>query len=424
MNAREILDSAWPAEGDRLARVTDAVRTRVTEALPLLGTVFGLWLLTRLGYVLVTYLAGVLQLSPVPPPLQPPGFTDAILRWQRWDVNHYLIVSRVGYSEPGEANFFPLYPLSVGAVSWLLGDGSAPGFPTPDKLRLVVGMALSNLGLLVGLYAIARLAQVEGGRDGRGAASRAVRFALAYPFAIAFAVAYAEGFFLAFAALALLCARRGHWAGAALAAALGGLTRPIALILVLPLLWEYGRQHGWWARLGRPSWGQLARGAVIAGAAPAAMCVYFTYLWVRFGDFLLPLHTQQRYFGHVTMPQWRTFGIAIKRLVTTQGTGLLLFDVALVALFTAIVLLRIRRAPFAYTLYMAGLLFMTSISPTPSQADLLWGTGRYLGLAIPIYLALAEWSGRRPWLDTIWFTTGMTVQGAMTIALFQGKPVL
>lgn len=117
MNARELADRTRSVEPNLLVRTVQAVRARVAGALPVLGVVIGLWLLTRFGFLLVTYLAGVFQLAPGPVPFQPTGYSGAILGWQRWDVNHYMIISRFGYREPGATNFFPLYPLTVGAVS-------------------------------------------------------------------------------------------------------------------------------------------------------------------------------------------------------------------------------------------------------------------------------------------------------------------
>ena len=381
-----------------------------------------LWVATRIGFVAVTYLAMVLHLFHAQP-----AFSGLILSWRRWDAGWYEEISRQGYFTPQAFNFFPLYPKIWGAIAWVLGHGSGPVYPQPDRLRLLVGMALSNLGLLVGLYAIARLAEHDGGAR-EDAGPRAVRIALAYPFALTWTIAYAEGFFLAFAGLTLLFARRGRWYPAALTAALAGLTRPVALILVLPLAWEYGRQHGWWARVPRPSWGELrlaARGALVVGAAPAAIAAYFAYAYSRTGDFLLPLHNQFTYWQHVSMPQWTSIHIALHRILTMpRGTGILPLELGLLFLFGLITLARIRRLPFAYTLYMAGLLYLATSSPTPSQVDLFWGASRYLAGAIPVYLIVADWAAGRRWLEGAVLGAGFLLQGALTIALFQSQPIL
>lgn len=436
-------------------RIEDAsrlngLRGALGARLPMLGSVTLMWLGTRFAYVLVSFAALYLQTY-----LQiynhPAQFSGLILSWQRWDANWYVIVSRLGYTAPSDTNFFPLYPMSVGAVSWLLGDGSGPLFPHPDKVRLLVGMVLSNLGLLVGLYAIARLAALDGDPPSEETGGRAVRMALAYPFALAWVVAYAEGYFLAFTALTLLFARRERWYLAALMAGLAGLTRPVAIVLILPLAYEYGRRQGWWQGLAgfarvrfvrspaqprdrawsreRTTWGRtvyaLARGAVVVGAVPAALIAFSAYSYFRFGDFFLPSRTHFIYWGATPKAPWWTLGEGVLRLLkyptVSHSLGL---ELALWGLFALITLVSIRRIPFAYTLYMVGLLYMSISAPSLGQTDLIWGSGRYLAAAIPVYLIVAGWLRRRPGLDTVVLSCGLMLQGTLAVALFQGAPVL
>jgi hypothetical protein len=391
----------------------------LVRSLPLFQRVFLLWLGTRVAYLALTYMANALHLFQAGP--QVPG--GMIFSWERWDTNWYLIISRVGYQIKPEGNFFPLYPATIGWVSWLLGDGSGPIYPQPDRLRVLVAIGLSNLGLLAGLYAVARLAELDAEPGDDRAGTRAAWIMLAYPFAMAWTAPLAEGFFLAFTALALLFARKGRWYAAAVPALLAGLTRPVALILVAPLAWEYARQQGWWERLPpRPSLAGIRNvvlGAVVAGAAPAGMCIFFTYLYVRFGDFLLALHTQEKY--HVAWPLWRTAGRVMHNLLTIPDTFLLPTESFLIVLFALIIVVSIRRIPFAYMLYMAGLLYLVTAAPVTFVPDVLVGATRYLAGAIPVFLIVARWAGRRPWLETLVISTGMMLQGAITIGIFQYK---
>lgn len=391
---------------------------------PLARSVFVAWLATRAGYVLITYMANKLHLFPTNT-TNLPGW---ILSWQRWDVNWYLIVSRLGYDRPQGANFFPLFPGAMGGISWLLGDGSGPIWPQPDRIRVLVGLGLSNLGLLVGLYAIARLANLDRPPEDEDAGVRAVWITLAYPFAVSWTAPMAEGLFLAFAALTFWLARTGRWYAAAFVAFLAALTRPLAIALILPLAWEFARQQGWLrlpsrTLLSMTGVRRLAKGTVVVGAVPLGFSLFFGYLYVRFGDFLLPLHTQMRYWGHVSMPQWRTFQIAVHRLLTIQDTGLLATEIVLVVTATLIVIVRIRRLPVAYTLYMAGLLYLITAAPVPTLIDLMTGPTRYLASAIPIFLVLTSWTARRSGLQMSLIAVGMILQGALTIAWFQSSPV-
>jgi hypothetical protein len=347
--------------------------------------------------------------------------------WQEWDVNWYLIISRQGYFAPQTTAFFPLYPMSIGAVSWLLGDGSSPLYPSPDRVRLLVGMALSNLALLAALFGIARLALFERPFD-REIGPRTVLITLGFPIAIAWTVAYAESYFLALAVFTLLFARKGRWNAATGTALLLGLARPVAIILVLPLLWEYGQQHGWWRwpiRLGLSDLPGVGRGFLVAIAAPLGTALYLGYCQWRYGDFLLPLHVEGTGWLHVTRPQWWTLEEAIRRLVHEgSNTNMLGLELALIVLVALVTVVSVRKVPLAYTLYLGGLLFVATISPVPSQRDLLWGTGRYLAGAFPVFLILGAWGARRPWLAPGIACVGFLVQGALAIAWFQGQPVM
>lgn len=399
------------------------LRAALIASMPLALRVFVLWLATRIGYVAVTYMANAIHLFQSDPRALIFG---GIHSWDRWDTNWYLIIARYGYQSRTSANFFPLYPAAVGVVSWLLGHGASAVYGT---FRLLVAIGLSNLGLLVGLYAVARLSELDAEAEDDRAGTRAAWILLAYPFAMAFAAPLAEGFFLAFAALSLLLARQGRWYAVILPALLAGLTRPFGLVLVAPLAWEYARQHGWWKRPPtRPTraglW-SLVKCAVVVAAAPAGLFIYLGYLYVRFGDFLLPFHDQLTLWHHVSMPPWSTAQVVFHNLMANVTSGvdsfLLPVEVVLWISFALITIAGIRRTPFAYTLFMAGMLYVDIAAPINNFPDILTGTTRYLASAIPVFLILARWTRRQQWLETVLICSGMMLQGTIMVGIFQAR---
>ncbi len=328
--------------------------------------------------------------------------------WQQWDSGWYLDISRLGYHTPQAAAFFPLYP----ALIWLLAHlGGEQG-------RLAVALVISNLGALAGLVAMAKLAERELGGSGRPAA--ALRMALAYPFAFFLAAAYTEGLFLAFAAGALLWAREGRWARAAAAAFFAALTRNTGLILVLPLAWEFGRQAGWGKALGEPK--TLLGWLGVVAAAPLGLAAYVLYLWRRFGDPLLYVHAEHQYWHRELWGIWTTFGEAARRLVENHG-GLLPVDLALVLFFLAVTLAVLREAPFAFTLYMLGVLYTAVALPQPAQHDLIPSAGRYLTMSVPAFLTLGRWTASRPSLDLLLTGGGFLLQAGLLLTFLAGGPV-
>lgn len=156
---------------------------------------------------------------------------------------------------------------------------------------------------------------------------------------------------------------------------------------------------------------------MVAGAVPAALAVYAAFCWLHFGDPLAFAHAQQ-YWGRVTVPPWMALGLAASALTAhpllSNDTARTLVDLAPAALFLALTLAAARRMPVAYTLYMLGELAIALGTPRPSFTFPFAATGRYLLPSIPLFLLLARWSDRRPWLDVLLVGGGFALQAILT----------
>src|SRR5487761_2064091 len=109
------------------------------------------WLLTRVGYVLLTAIAHGL---PQRRPAQGVGFLGL---WQRFDTNWYISIATQGYHSPPQIAFFPVYPALMRLASALLGGHT-----------LVAALVVANLGALAALIGFGGLAAWEL-RDARAA---------------------------------------------------------------------------------------------------------------------------------------------------------------------------------------------------------------------------------------------------------------
>src|SRR5262249_36511502 len=157
---------------------------------------------------------------------------------------------------------------------------------------LAAALLVSNLGTLAAFIGLGLWAAQEDHSHRAGV--RVVRAIAAYPLALFLFAGYSEGIFIALVAFAFFFARRADWKWAALAAFPAGVTRATAVALVLPLLWEYGRQHGWWRRdrwrvrgwrvrgWRVPAWRELWLGALAVGSVLLAFACYELYVWHRF----------------------------------------------------------------------------------------------------------------------------------------------
>lgn len=379
----------------------------------------GIWLATRIAllavtYYAVTYLHGtangpVVHDTPVLS-LSPDTYLNA---WQQWDVNWYLQIATTGYAgNPGNAAFYPLYPLLIRGVMFVVGANHA----------LFAAMLLSNLAALAAFIGLGLLVAHEAGLE---TATRSIVIFAAYPLAFFLTAGYGDGLFIALAVFALLFARRGQWWWAAGCALLAGFTHITALILVAPLLWEFGRQHNWWRDGAWRTWLRQPRAVAeliaLAAAVPASLAIFDFYLWRLFGGKLLILHVEESNWSrHLTLP-WNTLLFAVRDFFAapfgSMGEAHMLFDLVPVLVFGAITVVLLRRMPMAYTLYMVGLVGLALTSPVTVGNEPLLAAGRYMMAAIPIFSVLGLWA-RRSWLNTLLVSAGFGVQAILLMQFF------
>lgn len=379
-----------------------------------------IWAATRVVYAIFTYVALVLnQHAIAASPAQVPA-SSLLQSWQHWDTNWYLSIAVLGYNGPQTSAFFPLYPLLVHAVTWITGAQHV----------LVAGLLVSNLGTLGAFIAVALLAAGEAEKD--DAAWRTLRVFAAYPLAFFLTAAYTEGLFIAFAAGSLFFARRGRWRWAASLAFLAGLTRATGLALILPLVYEYGRQNGWWRRVFwrtgqwrdmlRPV--SLAQAVIVADAVPAAIGVYSLFCWARFGDPIMWLRAERIYWGHQRLWIWQTVAGAWHTAFDNPGLTDVqvrtLFNLVPLLLVLILTLVSIRRMPFAFTLYSLGVFYLAVAEPIPTMNNFVTSDGRYMLAAVPIFLLLGGWTKRRPWLDMLLVSGGFLTQALLAVTFLHG----
>jgi hypothetical protein len=392
-----------------------------------------LWLVSRVMLGLLTYYSALFQASLANPnqnsvPRTNPVITPDLLlgRWLQWDGTYYVNIARVGYAQTSWTAFFPFYPFLTHLLAIPLGPGS----------ELLSAMIISNLATLVAFIGLGCLVALEGG-TGR-AISQTILVLTAYPLAFFLAAPYTEGLFLAGAVWALYAARRGWWTLGIVCTLLGGLCRPTGVILVLPLLYEFGRQHLWWQRLiagvrqrdwtwlrqlpREHPWRQLLTVLGIGAAVPVGFGVFAAVCAQRFGDPLLFIKVHDQW-DRVQLPIWT----ALVRGAEWQGAILFLHqgfwsyenarnlvDFAPVVIMALLTLVSVRRMPFSFTLYMLGLLYI-SIDPAVriGQNTVEYDSaGRFLLLSVPVFLLLGRWSARYAWLEMLLVGGGFLLQAA------------
>lgn len=380
-----------------------------------------MWLATRVALAVLTYVTVILNMSGNP--RIPPGFASGSVNlgtllgsWQRWDAGWFSDIALHGYATPESTAFFPGYPLLIHLGITITGPGAI----------IPVALLISNLAALIGFIGVGLLAARE---QGPAASPAAIRALSAYPLAFFLAAPYSDALLLATASFALLFARQGWWARAALAAFLASFTRTAAVVLFLPLAYEYGRQHGWWERArwrgGRRllAWRAWPPALLVLLGLPMGFAIYALYLWQRFDRPLLFLQAQAHW-KRQAEPVWITLkhavGLFIRVPFGTYWNVLIMVDLGGLLLFGVLAVLAARRQPVSFTLYMAGLLYVCVAAPILVLPDPLSSVGRVLLVSIPAFIFLSRWLRRWPVLDLLVVSAGFMLQAALATYFLSG----
>jgi hypothetical protein len=240
-----------------------------------------------------------------------------------------------------------------------------------------------------------------------------------YPLAFFTAAAYTDGLFVGLAAFALLYSMRRRWLLAAAFALLAGWSRPVGPALILPLAWEAVQCYRAARAESTPAQALRTTAPALAaiGAPIISVLTFSAYLWQRFGDPLIIIHSE-RHWAHISMSPIVSIPLAIFAFAHIEMNSSLqwrvLLDLAPVVGALTITLVAARRAPLALTLYMLGLLYIVTSSPI-NYTDLFVSGGRYMIAAVPVVIALAGWLRRADWLLPALCICGASLQAILTI---------
>jgi Gpi18-like mannosyltransferase len=355
------------------------VKPETKEGLRYSLTVF---LALRLGLLIVGLVSVVLfpPLKPVSVPgwpahaLPDPGWHNAFTSFERFDALWFLRIATEGYrSGDGSAVFFPLYPLSIRAVSWLLG-----GHP------FAAGVLVSNASIAGGLCVLYFLTASEFTVE---RARRSVLFLALFPTSFFFFAPYSESLFFFLAVTAFWGVRSRRWAVAGAAGCLAALTRNVGIVLAPALLAE--AIHQWKEHRGSPLPGILAAGATAFGTLD-----YLAFWGNKTGEWLAPVH-QQANWERVFRWPWITLangGRAAFRYLGNTNGGYWFIDWFIVVVILGASVYALLRFRPSYGLYLWGGLLIPLTFIFPDRP--LMSMPRFVLPLFPAFWGLAELSER------------------------------
>lgn len=336
-----------------------------------------LFLVTRSALVVIGLLSRDLVPGPVvhPQPLgigtsySSHGFLDL---WGQWDTSWYLSIAEDGYkSTPLQgpfANyaFFPLYPLLARWVGWIVGG------------PFLGGLVVSNAAFLVACVFLYRLVALDAETT---TARRTVKYLFATPAAFLFSAVLTESTFLALSVMCFYFARTKRWWAVGLLGFLVALSRPPSALVVIPLLWMYGKERGFSLRKVRPDVMWLA-------LLPAGLGVFMAVNEAVTGDALAFTRIQITAWGHRLQNPlsslWRN--LSGENFFWRFNAWYLLVVLVLTLVF-------VRRLGVAYLLFV-----VVTVLP-PTSYGVWYSMFRYTAVIFPLYVVGARATAGRPHLD-------------------------
>jgi hypothetical protein len=319
--------------------------------------------------------------------------------WARWDTGWYLSIVRQGYkvgditSEQSNIVFFPLYPYLVRLSSYLI-----PSSLRTSGLLLLIGILLSNIFFLIALVLFYRL--VIELFNNQSVARRSVWYLLLFPTSFFFSCFYTESTFLVLCVAAFYAASREKWVIASLLGCLLALSRPLGVLIVIPLAWMYLEKCNWKLRRMRAD---MAWFILI----PTGFLAFLIYAYSLTGDLFAPLHAQAAWSRDSITTPWQTLfdptSLDYAYFVTR-------IDQSLTIVFIVLSLVSLKFLPSAsFGIYsLLEILFPTLTGTLISQS-------RFLAVVFPVFIVMAL-AGRRRIVDQITTVISLSMQVLLVAA--------
>ncbi len=378
----------------------------------------------------------------------------------RWDGGFYTSIAVHGYHAGAVQAFFPLYPLAIAAVRFLLGSA------------LVSAIVVSLGCLAISSILLHRLAERDFGKE----AARLAVLALALaPASLYFSMAYPEALLLALTLGAVYAARTERWWLAGTLGALASATHESGVLIAVPLALMYlygprgehsrdpspvaGPRGAHWRDLvavsgpdgpRRRDLGTVSRLAPLRPRyplkadvlwltlTPLGLLGFFAYMGARFGQPLRPLRINDvlwhRHFealgGLLRMPAIleRSLHAAAtaapaKLFPASNGpyraaaVNLVDFGAFAAAVFATV--LAIRRLPFAYTAY--AVVSLAVFASAPKATEPLMSAPRFVLVLFPLPLAIASWASQRAIRAAVWLACSAAALGILSLQFATGR---
>ena len=289
--------------------------------------------------------------------------------WARWDTGWYYTIVTEGYSpnldiqnNMSNIAFFPLYPLLIKVSSLFAID-----FSTYRTLFVIFGLFVSNISFIIALFFSYKI--MEFFKFSNTTKETVIWLVVLYPYSFFFSSVYSESVFLLFLVLTFYFCLKSNWLFASIAGALLTLTRPLGILVILPIGIRYFYVNNYKIKL---------MDLLYFSLIPVALGLFFLHSYFVTGDFFGSINNQLAWGKVIQMP-WKTiFSPNYRRPIIND------FDLAftIIALILLIYNYFLRLPNPEWTFYSLALII------SPLFYGVLQSNGRYSSVAISIYFSL------------------------------------
>lgn len=330
--------------------------------------------------------------------------------WLKWDATNYIGIAEGGYKNIVVDNvavmgdgvyqtlvFFPLYPALTWLVSFIIRN---------VQIAALVTSSLCYAGGCIFLYMAAAL------KYNKSIAEKTVILISVFPFSFFFGAMLPESTFLLVGSACIYFTFKKKWWIAGLFGMLGALSRMQGILLVVFMGIEWLESNQIFLLIRKKEWRTFF--SKLIGLIPILMVVLgsFIYLLINYintGDFMYFMKLQNNVWGH----SFKDVGCGIQNIFnnlladdvemnlkfSVWAPQLILFFLTIYMLFRCF-----RRHRDSLT---AFLFVYTLIS---YSTDFLVSGGRYLSIALPLFMFTAELCEKRPVLYRWLIMTGLLLQ--------------
>ncbi len=340
-------------------------RTYKFESSPGWRIAFAITIALRIFYSAIAAVLS-LVLHPAPSLIRTNAFTENLPSpgtwhyafvgvWERFDTLWYLHIAQHGYDQLPAVIFYPLYPATIRAVTWLLP-------------ATVAALTISTAGAFFFFWGMLRIAGAELSANGR---IHMLGLIAAWPASFIFLAGYAESLTAALIVWAIVFARDHRWGLAAACGLLAGLARPSGVLVAVPLLVL--------------AWRSRRVASLLVLLTPLGTLGYWS--WLRWTGRPAVIEAYRRYQGMPFAPPWQGLWVTLRMIV--HGNELLALKFGLIVLAAVFALrppTRLEDKLFA----VAVILQMFMYTGRPNM-----GAARYVLLIYPAFVGLAVYAEQR-----------------------------